>query len=281
MTDLSAIMISLFCIVTIYHGVFSCCMLRVHEYDAEDDQGNVTQMWSVLKVAPFESNPGFSLRQEDLEIYSDGGEDDGDDWVCCRAWPHLQMPARKVRPKSSQPSAQVPTLPQRVKQDLLEQHHHLCTLNVDPCKEYRYSSGQAVLSRVRQANKTCTICNQVCSTMQNLCRFKCSQCEHVVGDAHSLKVHSLMHAAVTSKHRCNQCPKSYNTKGHLNQHKKEHMGRAGPCHHCGKTFAQQSGLISHLKSCGPAPKRFKCDVCSREYTQQAELCHHEKEKHQS
>ena len=146
--------------------------------------------------------------------------------MCHRAWPHLQMPAREVRPQSSQPSAQVPTLPQRVKQDLLEQHHHLrrlmATLSIDPCKEYRYSSAPVVLSRVRQGNKTCTICNQVCSTMQNLhihirgqqmkdSRFKCSQCEHVAGDAHSLQVHSLMHTAVSSKHRCEQCPKSYNT----------------------------------------------------------------------
>ena len=172
MSNLSAIMTSLFCVQIINHGVFTCCMLTVQEYDAEDNWGNVTQMLLALKVAPLESNPGFSLRQEDLEIYSEGGEDDGDGWVCCRAWPHLQMPAREVRPQSSQPSLQIPILPQRVKQYLLEQHHHLCrlmvTLKVNPCKEYRHNSALAVLSRVRQGNKTCTICNQVCSTMQNL-----------------------------------------------------------------------------------------------------------------
>ena len=77
-------------------------------------------------------------------------------------------------------------------------------------------------------------------------RLKRSQCEHIAGDAHSLKVHSLTHAVVASKHRCDKCPKSYNTKGHLNQHKKEHMGRASPCPHCGKTL--YSKVVSFLIS---------------------------------
>ena len=98
-------------------------MLTVKGYDAEDDQGNITHMWSVVKVAPLESNLGFSLRQEDPEVYSDSGEDDVDGWVCHRAWPHLQMPSRPGRPQASQPSVEIPTLPHRVKQDLLEQHH--------------------------------------------------------------------------------------------------------------------------------------------------------------
>ena len=71
-------------------------MLAVQEYDAEDSEGNVTRMWYVLKVAPLESNPGFSLRQEDPEVFSDGGEDDRDGWVCRRAWLHIQMPSRPV-----------------------------------------------------------------------------------------------------------------------------------------------------------------------------------------
>ena len=262
-------------------------MLAVKEYDAEDNKGNVTRMWYIFKVGLLESNPGFSLRQEDSEVYSDGGEDDRDGWVFRRAWPHIQMPSRPARPQASQTMAEVPTLPQRVKKDLLDQHHHLCmlmfTLDIDPCKEYRYSCAPAVLTRVRQGNRTCTICNKVCSTTQNLrihirgqhmkdTRFKCSKCDHVAGDAHSLRVHALTHEKAAKKHRCDHCPKSYNIKGHLNQHKKEHQGRAGPCPHCHRTFAQQSG--SHLKAChilhgGPAPKKFKCDVCSRVYTRLA------------
>ena len=300
-SSLIVIVTNLFCIAIINHCVFPRCMLTVQEYDAEDDQGNINHMWSVVKVAPLESNLGFSLQQEDPELYSNSGKDDVDGWVCHRAWPHLQMPSRPGRPQTSQPSVKIPTLPQRVKQDLLEQHHHLCklmsTLNIDPCKEYRYSCAPAVLSRIRPGYKTCTICNKVCSTTQNLCshirgqhmkdsRFKCNKCEFIAGDVHSLKVHALMHEKAAKKHWCDQCPKSYNTKGHLIQHKKEHMGTAGPCPHCHKTFAQQSGLVFHLKGChilhgGPAPKRFKCSICSREYTWQAELCQHKHNKHGS
>ena len=165
----------------------------------------------------------------------------------------------------------------------------MSTLDIDPCKEYRYSCTPAVLSRVRQGNRTCTICNKVCSTTQNLrihirgqhmknSRFKCSKCDHVAWDANSLRVHALTNEEAAKKHRCDQCPKSYNTKGLLNQHKKEHQGRAGPCPSCHKTFVQQSGFVSHLHG-GPAPKKFKCDVCSREYTRQAELHCHEKDEH--
>ena len=240
---------------------------------AEDNIGNVTRMWYILKVTPLKSNPGFSLRQEDPEVYSDGGEDGGDGLVCRRAWPHIQMPSRPARPQASQLRVEVPTLPQRVKKDLLEQRHHLCqlmsTLDIDPYKEYRYSCPPAVLSRVRQGNRTCTICNKVCSTTQNLrihirgqhmkdTRFKCSKCNNVAGNPHSLRVHALTHEEAAKKHRCDQCPKSYNTKGHLNQHKKEHQGRAGSCPHCHKTFVQQIGFVSHLKGCcilhgGPTP----------------------------
>ena len=178
-------------------------------------------MWYVLKVAPLESNPGFSLKQEDPEVFSDGGEDDRDGWVCRRAWPHIQMPSMPARPQTSQPRVEVPTVPQRVKKNLLEQHHHLCklmsTLDIDPCKEYRYSCTPAVLSRVRQGNRTCTTCNKECSTTQNLrihirgqhmkdSRFKCSKCDHVAGDAHSLRVHAVTHEEAAKKHRCDQCP---------------------------------------------------------------------------
>ena len=180
-------------------------------------------MWSVLKVAPLESNPGFSLRQEDPEVFSDGAEDDRDGWACRRAWPHIQMPSKPARPartQASQPRVEVPTRPQRVKKDVLEQHHHLCklmsTLDIDPCKEYWYSCTPAVLSRVRQGNKTCTIYNKVCSTTHNIrgqhmknSRRKCSKCDHVAGDAHSLRVHALTHEEAAKKHRCDQCPKQH------------------------------------------------------------------------
>ena len=83
-------------------------MLAVWEYDAEDNEGNVTRMWYILKVAPLESNPGFSLRQEDPEVYSDGGEDDKDGWVHRRAWSHIQMPSRPTRSQASQVRVEVP-----------------------------------------------------------------------------------------------------------------------------------------------------------------------------
>ena len=73
-------------------------MLAVQEYDAEDSEGNVTRMWYILKVVPLESNTGFSLRQEDPEVYSNGGkmmgmagfvEEPGNTSRCCPDQPGL------------------------------------------------------------------------------------------------------------------------------------------------------------------------------------------------
>ena len=84
--------------------------------------------------------------------------------------------------------------------------------------------------------------------------------------------------------RCDQCPRLFNTVGHLNQHKVEHMGKAGPCPHCQKTFAQKSGLKRHLEICpsqpgGPPPKRHKCCICDKVYAGSSDLTRHVKQKH--
>ena len=55
-----------------------------------------------------------------------------------------------------------------------------------------------------------------------------------------------------SKFHCDQCPCSYNTKGHLKQHQREHQGRFRPCPHCWATFAQKSSLVKHIPG---APSR--------------------------
>ena len=64
-TNPNVVATSLFCIVTSNSQFLPYCMLVVQEYDTEDNEGNITRMWYVLKVAPLESNPGFSLRPED------------------------------------------------------------------------------------------------------------------------------------------------------------------------------------------------------------------------
>ena len=196
----------------------------------------------VQPVEPLDA--GYRLASEDPAIFSDGGEDNRDGWVCTRAWTQVSIPTHKPTPSTSGSSTSLATEApcgsshSQLKRDLLQQHHNLVNLltalNVDAYKEYKLHNAPAVLSRVREGNKTCTICQKVCSSIQTLKThirgqhmkdpmLQCSQCDFSAGDKYGLKVHLATHQPA-SRFQCDQCPCSYNTKGHLRQHQKEHKG---------------------------------------------------------
>ena len=67
-------------------------MFLVEEADVEDEQGNISKEIYVLPVALLESYAGYRLETEDPDIFSDGGDDDKDGWVCPQAWPQISIP---------------------------------------------------------------------------------------------------------------------------------------------------------------------------------------------
>ena len=67
----------------------------VEEVDAEDEEGNISKELCVLQVAPLESHAGYRLEAEDPSVFSDGGEEDPDGWVCPRSWPHIPIPVQR------------------------------------------------------------------------------------------------------------------------------------------------------------------------------------------
>ena len=135
----------------------------VEEADIEDDAGNVIKEVYVQPVVPLEFHVGYRLGSEDPEIFSDGGKDDRDGWVCPRMWPQVPIPVHGSAPRTSRtPTSLAAEAPcgsahSQLKKDLLQQHHNLvnllAALNVDVCKEYRQHNAPAVLSRVREGNK--------------------------------------------------------------------------------------------------------------------------------
>ena len=142
----------------------------MEEADVKDDQGNITKALYILQAAPLEPHASYRLETEDPTVFSDGGDDDPDGWVCTRAWPHIPIPARRRKPAPST-GRSTPDTPAelscgsthtQLKKDLLLQHHNLVrmltALGIDVCKEYRLHNAPAVLSHVRQGNKTCSIC---------------------------------------------------------------------------------------------------------------------------
>ena len=131
--------------------------LSVEETDVEDNTGEVLKEVYVQPVAPLEFHAGYRLASEDPAIFSDGGKDDGDGWVCHRVWPQVPIPVHAPPSSTSRPAttsasteASCGSAHHEFKRDLLQQHHNLvnllATLNVDACKEYRLHNASAVLS---------------------------------------------------------------------------------------------------------------------------------------
>ena len=279
----------------------------MEEADVEDDQGNITKDLYVLQVAPLEYHASYRLETEDQAVFSDGGDDDPDNWVCSHVWPHIPIPVQRKRlaPSTGRSASNMPaesscgSAHTQLKKDLLLQHHNLvkmlAALGRDACKEYHMHNAPAVLSHVRQGNKTCVICQCVCSSTQALKvhirgqhmedpSLQCHECDYTAGDKHGLDLHHCSHLPPESRFQCDQCPKCYSQKWHLKQHQKEQQGKFGPCPHCRATFAQKSGLVAHITRCpsqeGGAPeKQFSCEICGRKYSRKSELTRHLHLKH--
>ena len=141
-------------------------------------------------------------------------------------------------------------------------------------------------------NKTCTICQHICSSTQALkvhirgqhMDDPSLQCDYTAGDKYGLDLHRHSHLTPESRYQCDQCPKSYSQKWHLKQRQQEHQGRFSSCSHCRVTFMQKSGLVAHIPRCpsqeGGAPeKQHSCKICGRKYSRKGELTHHLKIKH--
>ena len=67
-------------------------MFLVEEADVEDKQENISKEIYVLPVVLLESRAGYRLETEDPDVFSDGGDDNKDGWVCPRPWPQISIP---------------------------------------------------------------------------------------------------------------------------------------------------------------------------------------------
>ena len=260
----------------------------VKEFDEEVD-GEIHHRHHLLSTVALIASPGYDMAAEDPHIFSDPESE-----PFIRAWPD------QVIPRSGAPPAEIPaTISDALIKDLQLQHDTavkvLKHLGVDACRDLQKSSAVGVLARVRQGNKTWTICNESFNSTQVLRthiqgqhmdapHLKCSKCSYHAGSSYSLKLHMKTHAEVESKFVCDHpgCGRAYATKGHLNEHKKKHTGIKFICPRCNKSLATKSGLTSHLLSCKdpesdePPPKKYKCDVCDRAYFRSSELTRHRK-----
>lgn len=117
----------------------------------------------------------------------------------------------------------------------------------------------------------------------------CHLCPEGFADSTTLQRHvRTVHSAVTKRsntkspssskrsgfketHSCNQCSKSFRSKGHLTRHQMTHtLSRPFRCHLCPATFAQKGILKRHIQR-HIGYKRFTCPHCSKGFLIKAEM----------
>ena len=132
----------------------------VKEFEEEVD-GEIHHRHHLLSTVALIASPGYDMAAEDPRIFSDP-----------EVSPHKSM-ARSSNPKKWCPSCWNTCYHQWCShQDLQLQHDTavkvLKHLGVDACRDLQKSSAVGVLARVRQGNKTCTICIESFSSTQVL-----------------------------------------------------------------------------------------------------------------
>lgn len=98
---------------------------------------------------------------------------------------------------------------------------------------------------------------------------KCSMCEKVLRDEHTLKCHvKTVHGE--KKFSCDVCGKRFPHRGVLNAHRKTHNRPLFTCEVCNEIFKDSSYFKKHVKShSGSRPH--VCKVCGKSYLQNSHL----------
>ena len=205
--------------------------------------------WDLVKVVPLVKSPGYALLNNDPDVYGDEGDFDG--FCPDREWPDEELashpdPAPIPQP-SPAPSPTISASDSQVKK-LLESHHLLKSIGIDPCLEYQQGQAAYHLAKVRKGDVQCPICSRSCSYSQKLknhirarhqevTAFRCPMCSKSFGDSHALKVHREGHLRTIAshekgckdnpanqqqarirKHECGSCNAAYFHKKDLNRH---------------------------------------------------------------
>lgn len=122
--------------------------------------------------------------------------------------------------------------------------------------------------------------SSICSTLEESIEaekhFKCNQCPKSFSWKSNLNRHQGSHDD-SRRHICGSCKKVFTDPSNLQRHiRSQHFGaRSHACPECGKTFATSSGLKQHTHI-HSSVKPFRCEACSKAYTQFSNLCRHKR-----
>lgn len=75
----------------------------------------------------------------------------------------------------------------------------------------------------------------------------CAVCYYKTRSRNDLLQHRLLHEQLERQHMCEYCPASFARSSHLARHRRSHTGERPFTCYCGKNFARQDKLKSHIR----------------------------------
>ena len=156
----------------------------------------------------------------------------------------------------------------------------LCNLDSQLSQEVISAAGDASPSISTSAHATSSvsqsiIINSLSSVISSSAEktFKCNLCaeeyyQAKVFKVHMLELHKEKRPFACNAFNCNFRSEKYSKlQKHVDIHSSNKMY---PCPRCGKKFAQQKGIDSHLKSCGES-RSHECNICKERFNYAAAL----------
>jgi KRAB domain-containing zinc finger protein len=106
-------------------------------------------------------------------------------------------------------------------------------------------------------------------------QFICSKCSRGFIRIENFKVHLLQHSTNPRPFQCDLCPKSYPTKGKIQDHfMAVHTDQSFKCDQCDYTTKWKTGLYQHKMTHSTA-KPFSCQVCKKKFKTNYEVRRHQ------
>ena len=156
------------------------------------------------------------------------------------------------------------------------------------------SSISNISSHIKQCHATkdsavlCPICKKTYKTTVSLrqhlrqChqpqqhRFFCHLCDANFTEKRSLKEHINCSHETTQVFHCDECGKSFLTKGRLRRHKYIHGDFRHKCNYCGKGFHLKDNMNKHIEIVHEKTqgKRFSCPHCDKKFTVKGNMTQH-------
>ncbi|KAE9542638.1 hypothetical protein AGLY_002549 [Aphis glycines] len=115
---------------------------------------------------------------------------------------------------------------------------------------------------------------------QKLVWFRCDKCDYSTSQPSNMKYHKSSHDPQNCV--CDHCGARFKNQALFKVHLTTHEEAKLICSHCGKLFKKKSHLKDHLNSYfafGPRIKKFKCDVCEKNFSRIKTLRIHKNKCH--